>query len=38
MFDIIIVGAGIAGATLAHKVSKFANTLLIEAKDEKSKK
>ncbi|TFG26058.1 MAG: hypothetical protein EU532_10835 [Promethearchaeota archaeon] len=37
MFDIIIIGAGIAGATFAHKVSHFANTLLIEAKDEKSK-
>ena len=38
MFDIIVVGAGIAGAAFAHKVSKFAKTLLIEAKDEKSKK
>ncbi len=36
MFDIIVVGAGIAGATFAHKVSKFAKTLLIEARDEKS--
>jgi len=38
MFDIIIVGAGIAGATFAHKVSKFGKTLLIEGKHEKSKK
>lgn len=38
MFDIIIIGAGIAGATFAHKVSKFAKTLLIEAKDENKKK
>jgi flavin-dependent dehydrogenase len=37
MYDIIVIGAGIAGATFAHKVSKFAKTLLIEAKDEKSK-
>ncbi|MFX0069683.1 MAG: NAD(P)/FAD-dependent oxidoreductase [Candidatus Hermodarchaeota archaeon] len=37
-YDIIVIGAGISGATFAHKVSKFANTLLIEAKDEKSKK
>ncbi len=34
MFDVIVIGAGIAGATLASKVSKFAKTLLIEAKEE----
>jgi len=34
MFDVIVIGAGIAGATFASKVSKFANTLLIEAKEE----
>ena len=38
MFDIIVVGAGITGATFAYKVSKFAKTLLIESKDEESKK
>lgn len=37
MFDIIIVGAGIAGAAFAHKVSKFAKVLVLEAKDEKTK-
>jgi len=34
MFDVIVIGAGIAGATFASKVSKFACTLLIEAKAE----
>ncbi len=34
MFDVIVIGAGIAGATCASKVSKFASTLLIEAKEE----
>ncbi|MHA1255810.1 MAG: hypothetical protein ACTSPS_09455, partial [Promethearchaeota archaeon] len=34
MFDVIVIGAGIAGATFASKVSKFAKTLLIEAKEE----
>lgn len=34
MFDVIVIGAGIAGATFASKVSKFASTLLIEAKEE----
>ncbi|MFX1238037.1 MAG: FAD-dependent oxidoreductase, partial [Promethearchaeota archaeon] len=35
MYDIIIVGAGIAGASLARKASEYAKTLLIEAKQEK---
>ena len=34
MFDVLVIGAGISGATFAAKVSKFANTLLIEAKEE----
>ncbi|MFX1364992.1 MAG: NAD(P)/FAD-dependent oxidoreductase [Promethearchaeota archaeon] len=33
MYDVIIIGAGIAGATFASKISKYANTLLIEALD-----
>ncbi|MFX1357842.1 MAG: FAD-dependent oxidoreductase [Promethearchaeota archaeon] len=33
MFDIIIIGAGTAGSSLANKVSKFSKTLLIEAQD-----
>jgi len=33
MYDVIIVGAGIAGATFASKISKYAKTLLIEAQD-----
>lgn len=33
MYDVIIIGAGIAGATLASKISKYAKTLLIEAQD-----
>ncbi|MFX0138952.1 MAG: FAD-dependent oxidoreductase, partial [Candidatus Hodarchaeota archaeon] len=33
MYDIIIIGAGIAGATFASKVSKYAKALLIEAQD-----
>ena len=33
MFDVIIIGAGIAGATFASKISKYAKTLLIEAQD-----
>ncbi|MHA2182779.1 MAG: NAD(P)/FAD-dependent oxidoreductase [Promethearchaeota archaeon] len=33
MFDIAIIGAGIAGCTLASKISKYAKTLLIEAQD-----
>ena len=35
MYDIIIIGAGIAGASLVRKVSEFANALLLEAKKEK---
>ncbi len=31
--DVIIIGAGLAGATFALKISKFAKTLLIEAQD-----
>jgi flavin-dependent dehydrogenase len=33
MFDIIIVGAGVSGATFGSKSSKYAKTLLIEAQD-----
>ncbi|MFX0027581.1 MAG: NAD(P)/FAD-dependent oxidoreductase [Candidatus Hermodarchaeota archaeon] len=33
MFDIIIIGAGVSGATLGSKSSKYAKTLLIEAQD-----
>lgn len=33
MYDIVIIGAGVSGATLASKTSKFAKTLLIEAQD-----
>ncbi|TKJ23029.1 MAG: hypothetical protein CEE43_04750 [Promethearchaeota archaeon Loki_b32] len=33
MYDVIIIGAGVAGATLASKISKYAKTLLIEAQD-----
>ncbi|TFG24681.1 MAG: hypothetical protein EU529_03515 [Promethearchaeota archaeon] len=34
-FDVIIIGAGIAGSSFALKISKYAKTLLLEAKDEK---
>ncbi|MBN1802438.1 MAG: hypothetical protein JW891_13085 [Candidatus Lokiarchaeota archaeon] len=34
MYDIAIIGAGIAGASLARKASEYANTLLIEAREE----
>ena len=33
MYDVIIIGAGIAGATFASKISKYGKTLLIEAQD-----
>ncbi|MFX1601519.1 MAG: NAD(P)/FAD-dependent oxidoreductase [Promethearchaeota archaeon] len=33
MYDVIIIGAGIAGATFASKISKYVKTLLIEAQD-----
>ena len=33
MYDVIIIGAGIAGATFASKISKYAKTLLIEVQD-----
>jgi flavin-dependent dehydrogenase len=33
MFDIIIVGAGVSGANLGSKTSKYAKTLLIEAQN-----
>ncbi len=33
MYDVIIIGAGVAGATFASKISKYAKTLLIEAQD-----
>ncbi|UCC20822.1 MAG: NAD(P)/FAD-dependent oxidoreductase [Promethearchaeota archaeon] len=35
MYDVIIIGAGIAGTTFASKISKYAKTLLIEAQDYK---
>ncbi|MFX1574359.1 MAG: NAD(P)/FAD-dependent oxidoreductase [Promethearchaeota archaeon] len=35
MYDVIIIGAGIAGASFASKISKYAKTLLIEAQDYK---
>ncbi|KKN20393.1 hypothetical protein LCGC14_0935980 [marine sediment metagenome] len=33
MYDVIIIGAGLAGAAFASKISKYAKTLLIEAQD-----
>ncbi|MFX0043491.1 MAG: hypothetical protein ACFE8L_11320, partial [Candidatus Hodarchaeota archaeon] len=33
MYDVIVIGAGISGASFASKVSKYAKTLLIEAQD-----
>jgi flavin-dependent dehydrogenase len=33
MYDVIIIGAGISGATFASKISNYAKTLLIEAQD-----
>ena len=35
MYDVVIIGAGIAGTTFASKISKYAKTLLIEAQDYK---
>jgi len=35
MYDVIIIGAGVSGATFAAKVSKYAKTVLIEAQDYK---
>ncbi len=35
MYDVIIIGAGVSGATLSSKVSKYTKTLLIEAQDYK---
>ncbi len=35
MYDVVIIGAGIAGSTFAAKISKYAKTLLIEAQDYK---
>ena len=34
-FDIIVIGAGISGASFAYKISKYAKTLLVEARDKK---
>ena len=34
-FDVIVIGAGISGASFACKISKYAKTLVLEAKDEK---
>ena len=36
MYDVIVIGAGISGATFAFKSSNFAKTLLIEAKEEQN--
>jgi len=36
MFDIVIIGSGIAGASFAYKVSKYAKTLLLDDNDGKS--
>ncbi|MFW9951966.1 MAG: FAD-dependent oxidoreductase, partial [Candidatus Thorarchaeota archaeon] len=33
MYDFIVIGAGISGASFAYKASKYAKTLLIEAQD-----
>ncbi|MHA1914867.1 MAG: NAD(P)/FAD-dependent oxidoreductase [Promethearchaeota archaeon] len=33
MYDVIVVGAGLSGASFASKSSKYAKTLLIEAQD-----
>ncbi|MFW9823997.1 MAG: NAD(P)/FAD-dependent oxidoreductase [Candidatus Thorarchaeota archaeon] len=33
MYDVIIIGAGVSGATFATKISKYVKTLLIEAQD-----
>ncbi len=33
MYDVIIIGAGVSGATFAAKVSRYAKTMLIEAQD-----
>ncbi|MFX1316711.1 MAG: hypothetical protein ACFE9T_12675 [Promethearchaeota archaeon] len=35
MYDVIVIGAGISGASFANKVSKYAKTLLIEAQNYK---
>jgi len=36
MYDVIVIGAGVSGSSFAHKISKFAKTLLIESQDYKS--
>ena len=33
MYDIIVIGAGVCGASFAYKASKYAKVLLIEAQD-----
>ncbi len=33
MYDVIVIGAGVSGASFANKISKYAKTLLIEAQD-----
>ena len=33
MYDVLIIGAGVSGATFTAKASKYAKTLLIEAQD-----
>ncbi|MHA1196343.1 MAG: hypothetical protein ACTSRH_09090 [Promethearchaeota archaeon] len=33
MYDIIVVGAGVSGASFSYKVSQFARTLLVESQD-----
>ena len=35
-YDVLVIGAGVAGATLAFKTSIFAKTLLIEANDKEN--
>jgi thioredoxin reductase len=33
MYDVIVIGAGVSGASFALKISKSAHTLLIESQD-----
>ena len=33
MYDFIVIGAGISGASFAYKASNYAKTLLVEAQD-----
>ena len=36
MYDIIVIGAGAAGASFALKMSKYAKVLLVEKKKKKN--